>query len=223
MKELLAVVFVWVIAGFSVGAFSVGAFAASPVATNPGRVSVVDVSQFQQGTSWSWTYISKDAHSGEWAPYYVETYVLTNVRGKILTFEMHSSPLPMHQTPAHHKFVVDFANCERAAAGGARVWTMRFYTHSLGPGWQLVSNTYENTAFTEKFNCIMPTEKESVSYSQFDWQGTKTNIFSPPQSSKSGDSFYFLNMKDLNGVAAQKMFPPNNAYKFEFRGRVAPN
>lgn len=212
MKRLLAFVFVWVMAGFSVGA----------LAANSERVSVADISQFQQATSWSWTYFSKDARSGKWDPYYVETYVLTNVRGKILTFEMHSSPLPAHQTPAHHKFIVDFANCERAAAGGSRTWTMRFYTHSLGPGWQLVSNTYENTAFTEKFNCIVPTEKESVSYSQFDWQGAKTDIFSAPQSSNSGNSFYFLSMKDLNGVAAQKMFPPNNAYKFEFSGRVAP-
>jgi hypothetical protein len=190
------------------------------LASESPKSSVVPLSEFKKGNSWSWQYSSRDTSTGVWKPYLVETYVLTDVQEKILTFEMHSSPLPFRETQAHHKFVVDFTDCEKAALDGPRGWKMRFYTHSFGPEWTLVSNNYENLAFTEKFNCNTPRAKQTVRYLPFDLNGEQVETSAPPQISTSGDSFYFVSAPDLIGVAAQKTFSPAKNYKFEFSAQV---
>lgn len=185
------------------------AFAEAP------KFSVVDFSQFKQGTSWSWNHFEKNTQTGEWKQRMVETYVLTKVSGKILEFEMFNSWLKL----SHHKIRLDFTKCEKAAKGGPRNWALELYNRVSPTKFDLVSKDMQNLVFTEKFNCTAPKEQEVVKYLPLNWLGVETATFAPPQSKNSGDSFYFLSEPNLNGVAAQKTFDPSSEYRFEFAGR----
>lgn len=196
--------------------FNLAPAASAALPTDEPPVAITELSRLQPGDSWSWTYSQKQPATDTWAPYFIETYTLTKVDGKLLTFEMQSSPLPPKPSPAHHKFIVNFANCERAANGGPLNWTMFFYRRDENSRWELISNSFENFAFTEKFNCVHPTAG-TIDYIHAPWNGGETTLFSSPQPSNTGPSYYFLEAEGLRAVAARKIFPPKGEYKFEFR------
>jgi hypothetical protein len=150
--------------------------------------AAVQMSQFQEGDYWTWTYSSLEK-DGSWSPYFSERYTVSKVDGALVTIEMSSTSYPYTPSPAHHKMVVDFTKCEKASQDAKfKNFTIAFYTKSFGNGWQLVSSSHKNAPFTEKFNCAGTGEATT----------------------------YFSNPVELAGVQAQKIFPPNNDYKSEF-------
>ena len=180
-----------------------------------GTLPTVKAEQFAVGNFWDWTYSGLNKESVEWQPYLIEHYSVAAVEGTKLTIEMRSSPIPYQETEPHHKFIVDLADCEKASREARfRNFTIRFYTKSLGDGWQLVSSAHTNLPFTEKFNCVSDPRPNGITEGEYD--GAK--IFRFASRSRDEASWYFLDREGLAGVTAQKTFEPRREYKAELTG-----
>lgn len=182
-----------------------------------GSHTTVTAAQFQVGNTWTWTYSELSRTTGEWTPYLLETYRITESKPPLLTFEMSSSGGPGIFSEAHHKFIVDFSRCESAALDSKKKnFHVEFLTKSYGNGWQVVSKYHKNLVFTEKFNCAGPiTPAEFVTEKVWSWQSQPTNVFTIDTKAKKETSWYFLAVPGLEGVAAYKLFEPKQDYKFE--------
>lgn len=175
-------------------------------------VPTVQFQQFQVGQNWQWTYSSLE--DGQWTPYLVEKYTVAEIHRKTLTIEMSSSEFPGSETPAHHKFLINFSKCEAAAKDPSRRhFTVEFYTKSFGPNWTLVSKNHPNNVFTEKFSCWGAMANESVA---FDEMLDKKVVYQVQRHPQRETSWYFWNNGELNGVSAGKLFYPRKQYKMEF-------
>ena len=180
-----------------------------------GTLPTVKAEQFALGNYWDWTYSGLNKATGEWEPYLIEHYSVAAVEGSKLTIEMRSSPVPYQDTEPHHKFVVDLADCEKASREARfRNFTIKFYTKSLGNGWQLVSSSHTNLPFTEKFNCNSDPRPTGIIEGEYD--GAK--IFRFASRSRDEASWYFTEKEGLAGVAAQKTFEPRREFKAELTG-----
>lgn len=177
----------------------------------------VQFDQFQPGHYWRWLYSEWNSQDQNFKPYYVERYTVTAVEGKMVTIEMRSAGVPNKQGPAHHKFILDFSKCERAARDPRfKNFSVHFYSKSFNQDWELVSNAHSHKVFTEKFNCASPFPGRRVEYQKFSYQGREVSTFQVPTQPPRKDSWYFLDEPELKGVAAYKSFAPNGAYKLEF-------
>lgn len=176
----------------------------------------------KQGRTWTWTYSELQA-DGSWKPYFSERYTLVAVNGTKLSFEMSSGSLP---TPgpgtAHHKFTMDFKDCEKAKTDPRyRAWTVQFWSASSGT-WELVSNTHPNLVFAEKFNCYGPAANETLSTADYAWNGGIWKTFVIVKKPAGEPSWFFQDHPVLQGVASGKLFEPRRNYKFEFAETNAP-
>lgn len=179
------------------------------------QVASVDRSLFQQGNHWTWLYSSWDGQRKEWIPYYIERYTVTKEDESRITIEMSSWPAPLSGA-AHHKFILDFGQCERAARDPRfKNFTVRLFTKSLGSNWELVSNTHKNLIFTEKFNCTAAFPKQKVVYDHHSFKTRDIKVFQILTQPPRPGSWYFLSDPQLKGVAARKFFHPKKEYKFE--------
>ena len=152
----------------------------------------VTLEQFQPQGSWSWAFSEFDPKLQAWnAPYLFEKYTVTKVEGTLVTIEMSSSSSYPVETPPHHKFIADVQKCLTANSDykTKKPWSVKFYTKSFGPEWELVSSAHKPLVFTEKFNCISTIDDSIILESVYVEQGP------------------------LAGIAASKVFDVN--YKFE--------
>ena len=181
-------------------------------------VTSVSRGLFHRGDYWRWLYSEWDAKAERWRPYYLEEYRVGAEDGDRLTFEMRSAPAgqPLDPTP-HHKFVIDFAKCARAARDPRfRSFVVELYTHSFGPDWELVSRAHDGLIFTEKFNCAAAFPRERVERGEVpDAAGAPHPVFRVRRQPPRPGSWYFLDRPGLEGVAAFKVFMPGEGYRFD--------
>lgn len=182
----------------------------------------IQQSSMQQGRAWTWTYSELQA-DGSWKPYFSERYTLVAVNGSKLSFEMSSGSLPAPGPgPAHHRFTMDFKDCEKAKGDPRyRGWTVEFWSASSGT-WELVSRTHPNLVFSEKFNCYGPAANESLSTADMNLNGELWKTFVIVKKPAGEPSWFFLDHPLLQGVASGKLFEPRRNYKFEFAATTAP-
>lgn len=196
-------------------AFSVGA-------SEEGKISR---DRLTKGSSWTWLY-SEIQEDLTWRSYYVERYELIEENGAKLTFEMSSgAPSEPQILETHHRFIVDFRNCERARRDPShRAWSVEFYTKNYGNGWQRVSVAHPPLVFTEKFNCFGPTWRDTVIEDLFSYGGEGRNILLIARRPAGDPSWYFRDHPTLQGVAARKIFEPARRYKMELlEDKVMPS
>lgn len=180
-------------------------------------VPSVQMSQFQKGNYWRWLYSELDSNNKDWKPYYIERYSVVKTEESKLTIEMISSAVGEKKHQAHHKFVVDFKRCERAAKDPRfKNFSLEFYTKSFDPSkWELVSRNHSHIVFTEKFNCAQLFPGQKAKYMSFQREGGEHTLFQAVRNPPKWDSWYFLDLNGLVGVAAYKLFGPAKTYKFE--------
>lgn len=180
-------------------------------------VATVNRAQFKEGNYWRWLYSEWDKESHQWKPYYIEKYTVTDENEDLITIEMSSSPASSMEGPPHHKFILDFNKCRRAAKNPRfKNFTVELYTRSLGQNWELVSRSHKNLIFTEKFNCETPFPHQKVVYQDQTYRNKVYRTFQVNTQPPRKRSWYFLNLpEDLKGVAFSKEFPPSGQYRLE--------
>lgn len=178
----------------------------------------VDISQFSQGNKWVWLY-SKKGNAGDWEDYYFEQYLVTEVKDSFVTIEMSSWPKGGSAGESHHSFIVDLRQCgKKGLTPAAREFGIQFFKRSEDDSrsWVLVSKTFLNASFTEKFNCFSRIGREPVlKRSHRVSSGMVDSLRLKYPATPAGNSEYILNDGSLQGVAVYKLFHPKKIYQFK--------
>ena len=190
------------------------ALASTPVA--------VSDSTFKEGNYWVWQYQHEDGNITSWEKY----QVIENNNG-ILTVEM-ASKFPGENTfSSHHRIVASLQKCLNAFDNPFSFpnWRLEGFYFKDGENWVKGGRGRNVQAFEEKFNCMSIIDEREIQYIYETQQYNSpvigsTEVFrNKRRFPRSGQypSWYFNTNNELDGIAARKVFnpeEPGRVYEF---------
>ncbi len=200
----------------------------------PSFLPVVDISQFQKGQYWVWTYYEKGDFN---KPYSYEKYQVESVKDSVVEIILSSQIVSNGDTEfkPRTKFKGDLNKCKntyRDRNPPVRTgWLVRGYYRS-GDRWIEIEEGLKTAVFEEKFNCN-PHIFELNQHRRFRTKFTEldhpklgeVNVFEHLDNLKNYPSTqYFQSLLNqnggghsLNGVAIFKEFSPNSPQYYVMR------